>query len=380
MKILHVSTFLQGGAGRVIASLAAAQRRAGHDVTVVADAGGDTGYASYPEYEAQLADAGVRFHTLHSTFTRDLALNVQAARHLRELIGPRHVDVAHTHAAIPTLVAHIALGRHPGVRLLQTMHGWGIRKTPDQAAMDITLLGLVDAVVTPSTPARETLRTLGLADVPIHVIPYGLEREAGRRTIDVEDAALFARLRAGGSSIALCIGTLGERKQQALLVTALASLPDMAAVFIGDGDDAPLLTLAARLGLAPRVHVLGYRTDASRYLPLADVLVLPSQNEGLPIAVLEALRAGIPVVGSAIPEITEAVEDGRTGYLFPPGDAGALASAVVRGVERSTRQAMSERARAVFESRYRLERMVAAYEGLYEPVAPAVSAASVGAR
>src|SRR5690348_17012745 len=108
MRILHVSTFLQGGAGRIITALAVAQKRAGHDVTVVADTGRDTGYESYPEYVATLERTGIGYHTVTSTFTRDLALNVRAVRELRELVGTASVDVAHTHAAIPTLVTRLA--------------------------------------------------------------------------------------------------------------------------------------------------------------------------------------------------------------------------------------------------------------------------------
>ena len=296
MRILHVSTFLQGGAGRIIAALAVAQRRAGHDVTVVVDAGGQTGYESYPEYITQLVGAGVGFHAITSTFTRDVALNVRAVQELRSLVGPQVIDVAHTHAAIPTLVARLALSRRSYVPLAQTMHGWGIRKTPEQAATDSTLLGLADAVVTPSVAARETLRRLGLDETSVHVIPYGLEKAPSSSTPDASDAVLFAQLRAPGTSIALCIGTIGDRKNQALLVRALSSLNGVAAVFIGDGDAEPLRTLAAELGVSAQVHILGYRTDASRYLTLADFLVLPSMNEGLPIAVLEAFRSGVPVV------------------------------------------------------------------------------------
>lgn len=368
MRILHVSTFLQGGAGRIIAALAVAQHRAGHDVSVVADAGGEMGYASYPEYVAQLAEAGVAFHTVRSTFTRDLHLNVQAAHHLRALVSHDPPDVAHTHAAIPTLVAHIALGQHPATRIVQTMHGWGIRKTPEQVATDLTLLGIAQAVVTPSAAARATLRALGLTDTPIQVIPYGLERDPGDRQGDAADVARLARLREGGMAIALCVGTIGTRKNQALLVTALASLPHVAAVVIGDGDAAPLEAHAAALGVSSRVHVLGYRADASRYLPLADALVLPSLNEGLPIAVLEALRAGVPVVGSAIPEIAEVVDEGVTGFLFPSGDAVALAAALRRSVEPATREGMRGHAQAACASRYDLGRMTAAYERLYQPL------------
>ena len=365
MRILHVSTFLQGGAGRIIAALAIAQRRAGHDVVVVADSGQHAGYESYPEYIARLNEAGVPFHTVTSTFTREVALNVRAVHELTTLLGARAVDIAHTHAAIPTLVARLALSPRGPTPLLQTMHGWGIRKTPEQAATDITLLGLADAVVTPSAAARDTMLTLGLRATPIHVVPYGLDDQPARQAPDAEDGGVFERLRASGASVVLCIGTIGERKNQALLVRALASLDRVAAVFIGDGDAAPLMALAHQLGVAPRVHVLGYRGDASRYLPLADALILPSRNEGLPIVVLEALRAGVPVVGSSIPEIAEAVEEGRTGFLFAPDETASLTAALARALAPESRAGMRAHARQAFERRYRADRMHAAYDQIY---------------
>jgi glycosyltransferase involved in cell wall biosynthesis len=253
------------------------------------------------------------------------------------------------------------------------MHGWGIRKTPEQAATDITLLGLADAVVTPSVAARETLQTLGLDAALVQVVPYGLEDAPANPGPDAEDAALFERLRASGSPVALCIGTIGERKNQALVVRALASMTGVTAVFIGDGDAGPLHTLAAELGVTARVHVLGYRADASRYLSEADVLVLPSRNEGLPIVVLEALRAGVPVVGSAIPEIAEALDDGRTGVLFAPDDAGQLAAALASAMAPARRAGMRTQASALFEARYRADRMLASYERLYAEVRAAAT-------
>jgi len=249
--------------------------------------------------------------------------------------------------------------------VLQTMHGWGVRKTPEQAATDITLLGLTDAVVTPSAAARDTLLTLGLRNTPVHVVPYGLEDTPPRQAPDAADRDVFERLRASGYPVVVCIGTIGDRKNQALLVRALASLDGVAAVFIGDGDAAPLMALARELGVDLRVHVLGYRADASRYLTLADVLALPSRNEGLPIVVLEALRAGVPVVGSAIPEIAEALDDGRNGFLFTPDDVLDLTAALASALAPEARGGMRTRARQLFESRYRDDRMLAAYGELY---------------
>lgn len=364
MRILHLTTFLQGGAGRIIAALAVAQRRSGHDVTVVADDGGEDGYGSYPEYLAALATAGVGYATVRSTFKRELPLAMQAAQQLRAIAGPSPPDIVHTHASIPTLVARVAFGP-ARVRLVQTMHGWGVRKTPDQVTTDLSLLAAADAVVTPSDAARRFLHALGLVHPAMHVIPYGLDPAASTAPVDAADVARLRQVRAGGARVAVCLGTIGARKNQALLVAALTSLPEFAAVFIGDGEGDALEAMAASQGVGARVHVLGYRSDASRYLPYADVLVLPSRNEGLPIAVLEALRAGVPVVASAIPEIAEAIEDGRTGYLCTPDDPLALAAALRRSVVPEVRASMAAAARATFAARYELTSMTRAYDRVY---------------
>jgi L-malate glycosyltransferase len=367
LRILHVTTFLQGGAGKAIVSLATAQRDAGHDVVVVADAGGAPGYGTYPEYEAALRDAGVPYWTVSSTFTRDLALSLTAARQVWDRLKGRTIDLVHAHSAIPGLVGRMVV---PDAPLVHTMHGWGIAKTEAQADTDLRLLARADVVVTPSEAARVLLRRMGLRGVDVEVIPYGLDLSPPATPIDEADAILLNRLRTEGRPVALCIGTIGTRKQQSLLVEAIRKpgLQGAHAVFLGDGDGPGLVAHAESLGVGGRVHVLGARPDAARYLPRADALVLPSRNEGLPLAVLEALRAGVPVVASDIPGMDEAVEDGRTGWLFAPGDAAALAAALARAFDtrddvwrRTTRQ-------AVFAERYTRGRMVDAYAARYAAI------------
>jgi L-malate glycosyltransferase len=373
MHILHVTTFLQGGAGRAITSLALAQRRAGHDVLLVQDDGGDTGYSTYPEYRDALMAGGVRLLSVSSTFKRGLDVNTQAARRIADALAQWPVDIAHAHAAVPSMVARLALGSRP-VPVVQTMHGWGIAKSAEHTRTDVALLNLADAVVTPSNAARAMLHTLGVTR-PVTVVPYGIDDRATRDTndpidpIDPIDRALFERLRATALPIALCIGTIGARKNQRLLVEAMAApgAPALHAVFIGDGEEDTLRADAATRGVDSRVHVLGYRRDASRYLPLGDLLVLPSRNEGLPFVVLEALRDGVPIVASAIPEIAEAVDPGDTGYLFEPESSIALAAslAAALGARADRTAAMRQRANGVFRARYTLDRMVSAYDRLY---------------
>lgn len=369
MRILHVTTFLQGGAGRIITELAIAQRRAGHDVRLVADAGGEPGYGSYPEYCAALAAAGVPLTLVASTFKRDPHLNAAAARALAHLTSHWAPDVVHVHAATPSVVARLA-GAHrlvDGAQLIHTMHGWGIAKTAEQADGDLRALEQADVVTTPSHAAADALYSLGLRRRDLQVIPYGIPATLPRAIPDLPDVwRIRAESRSRGP-VVMCIGTIGERKNQALLVRALAApeLHDATAVFIGDGDPAPILDAAAAIGVSDRIVVLGHRADASRYLALASVLVLPSRNEGLPIAVLEALRAGVPVAASRVPEIAEAVGPSLDHLLFDSGDADGAARAIRRAIEMAG-MADTGRLHERFRTHYTQGRMVAAYAAMYE--------------
>ena len=364
MRILHLTTFLQGGAGRNITDLALAQRHAGHDVRVAADAGGEPGYASYPEYLDELAAAGVPVLRLTSTFKRDAALNTRAALELREACASWRPDVAHAHATTPAVVARMS-GVVISGPVVNTMHGWGIRKTPEQALSDIATLEQAAAVVVPSRAAAATLEAAGLEREDVQVIPYGLAVEGRLNAADPDDVRAIEQLAAGRRRVG-CIGTIGERKNQRLLIEALdrEELRNVVAVFIGDGEVDELRARAESCGVGDRVLILGHRPDASRYLSSIDALVLPSRNEGLPLAVLEALRAGTPVAAARIPEIAEALDDGRYGHLFEPNDPLALTAAVRAAL--ATTEADRERLRTRFSTLYTQDRMLASYASLYE--------------
>jgi len=113
------------------------------------------------------------------------------------------------------------------------------------------------------------------------------------------------------------------------------------------------------------VVFLGLRDDVADLLPLFDLVVLPSLNEGMGRAAVEALAAGRPVVGSRISGIQNVVRDGETGLLVPPGDPAALAQAIVRCLrDRPLRDAMAARAAAAAEP-YGLDAMLAQIDGLY---------------
>jgi colanic acid/amylovoran biosynthesis glycosyltransferase len=141
----------------------------------------------------------------------------------------------------------------------------------------------------------------------------------------------------------LCIGTLYPVKGHRFLLEACLELHRAGVAFechlVGDGPDrAALERLARQLGLANQIVFCGSlpRDDVAREIASADVLTVPSvltpegRREGIPVACMEGLAGGIPVVASAISGIPELIEDGVNGLLVPPGDPGALAAALLR--------------------------------------------------
>jgi glycosyltransferase involved in cell wall biosynthesis len=371
VRILHLTTFLQGGAGRAITDLALAQHAGGHQVRVMASATAPAGYGNYATYLDELSQAGVDTVLVDSTFERRHDANLAVVHAISRLYeAGAEPDVIHTHAAIPSLVALVFAGSRRGpIRIVQTMHGWGIAKTPEQAATDVAVLNLVDCVMVPSPAAAEALASLGVAPARMTVVPYGV----GPSSVEPDERdqallALMANRRRDGVLVVVCVGTFGARKQQSLLIDALASRrSDVFAVLVGDGDDGDLREAIDQRGLGDVVLLHGYSRAARRIAAAADVLVLPSRNEGLPLAVLEAFADGTVVVVSDIPELAELVEDGQTGFRFAAGRADVLADVLARlaALPTADRQAVAERAQACYRECFTVSAMVGAYWSAY---------------
>jgi len=124
-----------------------------------------------------------------------------------------------------------------------------------------------------------------------------------------------------------------------------ATRPDARLQLVGDGPDRPALeALAASLGVASRVEFLGFRNDVAELLAAADVFLMSSHYEGVSIAILEAMRAGLPVVGTQVGGIPETVLQGESGLLVPDGDEAAFADAMLTLLQDASRRATLGRA------------------------------------
>ena len=134
----------------------------------------------------------------------------------------------------------------------------------------------------------------------------------------------------------IAVGRLKAPKDFLTLVRALARLPEggFEALLVGDGPDRGEIEDEIReLGVEGRVQLAGERSDVPALLADSDVFVLSSRSEGLPVSVLEAMAAELPVVASNVGGLGELVVDGETGLLVPPGDPEALAEALGRLIE-----------------------------------------------
>lgn len=171
--------------------------------------------------------------------------------------------------------------------------------------------------------------------------------------------------------VAGVIARLTEQKGHRFLFEALAATPALADVHvlvIGGGelrDD--LVRRAESLGLSQRVHFLGARRDLGNLLGAMDVFVMPSLWEGLPLSLVLAMGARLPVVATAVAGIPEVVDDGRTGLLVPPGDAVALGAALTLAFNDPPRRArMGHDARASVLPRFGVDKYVASVAELYD--------------
>jgi glycosyltransferase involved in cell wall biosynthesis len=237
-------------------------------------------------------------------------------------------DVIHGYLFGPNLFAALAgrWGRVPVV--VVSKRNLDAFETPRQIAAQRLAHRLATHVVAVSDAVAETAVALGARRDRVTVIPNGVdvERFAAARPDPIVRGE-------NGTPVVGSVGCLAARKDYPNLFEALAVLDRRGrrfrAVVVGEGKERDALEQQVlRLGLADRVRFLGERSDVERLLPGMDVFVLASREEGIPNALLEAMAAARPAVATAVGGTPEVMEDGRTGWLVPPGDPQALAEAL----------------------------------------------------
>ena len=264
-----------------------------------------------------------------------------------ELPSPRDARFAHVVsgflAAHPADVFHchvgtgsedwdgVRLARRAGCRaVVQTQHLPYLVSHPRKRRAYHHAIEEVDRLVAVSDGVRRTYSRIGVPPERITTVANGVAPLRARIGRDAARAALGLTPR---QPVVLTVGRLTHMKGQWHLVDAvpgmLARFPDLAVVLLGDGPLREALEKrAAGLGVGGAVRFPGHRTDARQLLAAADVFVLPSRHEGMPLVAIEAMEAGLAVVATRVIGSEEVVEDGVTGALVRPADPAALAAAL----------------------------------------------------
>jgi len=359
-----------GGAERMLIHLAEELRSRGHDVCPVGPENGVRWLAD------QLQARGFR----REVFRLRHPLDVRCVADLRGIFRDRKIDIVHSHE-FTMAVFGAAAAKLSNLPHFITLHGgtyWGKRRR--RRAATRWAFRNSNGIIAVSEPYRQTIATvLGVSESRLSVVPNGIPIEAGDREPVRADLDL-----ADSDVLMVAVGNLYPVKGHRFLIEAAGNLPRESGwklVIAGRGEEeSRLRNLIERYDLTDRVHLLGLRDDIPNLLAAADIFVMPSLSEGLPLALLEAMAAGTSIVASAVGGIPEVTGRDRGGITVPAGEIEALTHAL-NGLllEPEKRARMAKDARQAFDtSPFHLEKMADAYEAMFLSAHPATADMTLG--
>jgi len=299
-------------------------------------------------------------------FARGCALIAGLLR-LWTLLRRGRFDVIETFTYDSNLLA-LPLAWLAGVPVrIATHHGMieGFPRAIERFHCWLVNIGIASVLVSVSKKALEQAAKAGTRRERMIVIQNGIvpsranlaEVSMTRREIGLDDGDIFL----------LAVGRLVYQKGHEFLISAMTSVltmfPRAKVVICGDGNlHKALEAQIARLRLVESVLLLGNRTDIDRFLSSANIFVLPSRWEGLPVSLLEAMGMGLPVIATRVEGVEEVVQDGVQGLLVPPEDSAALAAALGELIgQPELRQTMALAARKRIEESYTADIMCEKY-------------------
>ena len=296
---------------------------------------------------------GITVHILHHLRrSAGMISDLKALNETRNLLKAIRPELIHVHTFKAGFIGRLAAWSL-GIPAIYTVHAWlwgtkAVSKIASRAALPLERLSArwCDQIITVSHAGEELVRKCHIAgDKRVVTIHNG-----------IEDFKVERRNAGNKAPVLMMVARFTAGKDFGLLIKAFASVSDRAHLWlVGDGETRKAMeTLAADLGIASQVSFWGECENVQELLSRVDVFVLASESEMLPISILEAMRAGVPVVASNVGGVREAVTDGETGLLVPKGDVGALKEALERLIaDEALRTRLGLEGRRAFESRFR---------------------------
>lgn len=373
IKVAHVVTRLDlGGAQQNTLYTVRRLNPARFDALLVCGEGG------FLDAEVR-ADPGVRAVFLDSLVREISPLrDLLALLELWSLFQRERPDVVHTHSSKAGILARLAAALAGVPVVVHTFHGFGFHDRQNPVVKGAYVLlerlcaRLTTRLVFVSRANAEYARRHGLGPgAGATIIRSGVRLADFPAPVDAAKLKMSAGVGAH-KAVVLSIGNLKPQKNAGDFVAAAAKaaarFPEARFVFIGDGPQkAALQAKAFALGAGDRILFLGWRRDAAQWLAAADVFALTSLWEGLPRALVEAMKTGLPSVCYATDGVTDVLRDGENGFLVAPGDVDAFAGrlALLLGDE-ALRRRLGAAASATVGPEFDIDGMVRAQERLYE--------------
>jgi glycosyltransferase involved in cell wall biosynthesis len=364
VRILFLSTSMGlGGADQQLLSAAQVLRDRGHDIRIVS--------------LTPLGPMGLQARSLGlATDSLEMRRGVPDPRGLARLVRIVRAwkpDVVHSHMVHANLMARVLRLLVPVPVLVSTIHNVYEGGPLLMAGYRLTN-GLVDHMTIISQAAAD--RFVGERIVPgrlLTVIANGVDTDRMRNLPPEGRAALRGGMSVGDQEFVwLAVGRFEVAKDYPNMLRAFADVrarePQAVLVIVGQGSlQAETEALTAELGLREAVRFLGARDDVPAVMSAADGYVMSSAWEGMPMVLLEAAAAGLPIIATAVGGNGEVVRDGESGFLVPARDSEVLRAGMLRlmALPEEQRRAMGERGREHVRANYGLQRVAERWERVY---------------
>lgn len=298
----------------------------------------DTDEARTRTYIDKIKSEGVILHNIHfarSPFSRD---NIACYKQLKAIIDENHFDLIHVHTPTVSILTRLAArkARKEGTTVMYTCHGFHFHNAAPKKnwlmfyPMERLMSRFCDYIVTINKEDYNRAKSFHAPNVRYipgvgvninRIQDCKVDKNAYKREIGVpEDCVLV-----------LSIGEMIERKNHEVIVRALSKVqnPNVYYAICGKGPLREYLgQMAKELGVGDRVKFLGFRKDIPELCNTADISAFPSRIEGLGLAGIEAMAAGVPLVSSNVHGILDYVIDGQTGYACNPDDVNGFAKSI----------------------------------------------------
>lgn len=276
-------------------------------------------------------------------FSRDvknICKNVKAFRQVERILGKNHYKFLHCHSPIGGVIGRLA-GKLKKTKVIYTAHGFHFYKGAPAAnwliyySVEKICSYMTDVLICINKEdyalAKKRMKAKKIVYIPgvgIDLSKFGngaLDKRSKRSELGVPSDKLWI----------LAVGELSKRKNHELLIKAVEKVEDVYLTIAGKGElEDELLSLIQELGIESRVSLIGFRKDVSELCEAADVFAFPSYQEGLPVALMEAMASSKPVICSNIRGNTDLIDEGKGGFYFEPDNLEQIVEAIKK-LERS---------------------------------------------